>query len=290
MLRLLLFFTIALSMASAVLAYLTKEKAADLTSTLTAANQNVSVLKNDNSKLKEEKKTVEAKVEELDKGVQSQKAEADKLRNETTAKQSEIAKAQADLAQAKEKAMTLEKQLEERPPAAPASAPDPAAEQRLAELRLELEKAKQAASEIQKEAELKVKQAEAKASLAAVKRKAEAAKIAEKKVPTEGQVVEYNADWNFVVVNLGDKQGVTPESKLQVSRGGKVLAHLDITEVRPKFATAGIVYAQGVPKSAKLKLGDTVQFVPREEPDLTSDPLSLNPSSSASRSSLDPLP
>ena len=277
-------------MASAVLAYLTKEKAADLTSTLTAATQNVSVLKNDNSKLKEEKKTVEAKVEELDKGVQSQKAEADKLRKETTAKQSEITKAEADLAQAKEKAKALEKQLEERPPAAPSSAPDPAAEQKMAELRLELEKAKQAASEIQKEAEVKIKQAEAKASLAAVKRKAEAAKADEKKAPTQGQVVDYNANWNFVVVNLGDKQGVTPESKLQVSRGGKVLARLDITEVRPKFATAGIVYAPGVPKSLKLQVGDTVEFVPREEPDLTSDPLSLNPAPTASRSGLDPLP
>ena len=44
------------------------------------------------------------------------------------------------------------------------------------------------------------------------------------KKPVTGTVVALNEGWNFVVVDLGDKNGITPETPLAVQRKGKFVA------------------------------------------------------------------
>jgi PIN domain nuclease of toxin-antitoxin system len=82
MIRFLLFFTIAVSMASAVLAFLTKEKATELSDKLSSSSQMVGALKTENGKLKEEK-TVASQVEALNGSTQQQKDELEKARAAT---------------------------------------------------------------------------------------------------------------------------------------------------------------------------------------------------------------
>ena len=77
-----------------------------------------------------------------------------------------------------------------------------------------------------------------------------------------GSVVAINEGWNFVVVNLGDRNGVTPETLLAVQRKGKLVANLKVTEVRPKHVSAGVEYAEGN-RREKVLLGDTVVVVPK---------------------------
>jgi len=277
MIRFLLFFTIALSIASAVLAFLTKEKATVLNDKLSSLNQTAGTLKVDNSKLKEEKKTVETKVEELNQSTQQQRDALEKLKADIAAKQADMAKFQNELQTAQGKAADLEKKLEEKAATPPPPAVDPVAEAALANLKTELEKAKQGVAEEQKRAAQKVQEMEAKMAQMVAKPKSEAG--GGSKAPRSGQVVAYNQGWNFVVVDLGDKQGVTPETKLLVQRNGRAIAKLSITEVRPSAATAGITYLDsGRRKDSKeeVQLGDVVVFAPTPEPAVPGEPPSFS--------------
>ncbi|RFC41822.1 MAG: hypothetical protein DVB28_002165 [Verrucomicrobia bacterium] len=265
MIRFLLFFTISLSLASAVLAFLTKEKATQLNDKLASTSQLLGVSKNENSKLKEEKKSDTAKLDELGGVVQQSKDELEKMRTAVSASEAEMAKLKTVVQTAEAKAVDLEKKLAEKPAPAPVAMPDPATEQLVASLKADLEKARQTASEEQQKVALKLQQAEAKMSQMAPKPVVASGKNGDSKQPLSGEVVAYNEGWNFVVVNLGDKQGVTPESKLLIQRSGKILARLEITDVQPKFVTAGIVYTPGISSRERVRPGDVVLFAPKVE-------------------------
>lgn len=267
MIRFLLFFTIALSLASAVLAFLTKERAAELNEKLSSSSQLAGALKNENAKFKEEKKTITAQMEELSKSGQLQKKELEKVQGTALAKDGEVAKLKTDLQTAEAKSVDLEKKLAANVAQPAAPAPDPAMEQMVASLKADLEKVKQGASDEQSKAAEKIRGLESKMAQMVPKPVPPAGKNGEGKQLPTGEVVAFNEGWNFVVVNLGDKQGVTPESKLMVQRGGKVIARLEITEVQPKFVTAGLVYPPGASAKERVRPGDAVSFAPKVEPE-----------------------
>jgi vacuolar-type H+-ATPase subunit I/STV1 len=271
MIRSLLFFTIALSLASAVLAFLTKEKAMQLTEKLSSTAQLLGVSKAENSKLKDEKQAANSKVDELGGLNQQQKDELEKLRTASASQAAEVAKLKTEVQTEAAKATDLEKKLAEKPVPPPVPLVDPATEQLVASLKADLEKTRQAATEDQQKAAQQIKEVEAKMSQMMPKPAVASTKNGAGKQPPSGEVVAYNEGWNFVVVNLGDKQGVTPESKLMIQRGGKMLARLEITDVQPKFVTAGIVYAPGISSKEKVRPGDTVVFIPKVDIEAEAD-------------------
>lgn len=268
MIRLLLFSTIALSLASCVLAFLTKEKAAVLGDKFASAAQRADALANENTKIKEENKTSTAKVDELNGATQQQKQDLEKAQAALTASEAEVAKIKTDLQGAAVKVGDLEKKLAEMASRPQVPMPDPATEQIIAVLRSDLEKARQSASEEHGKAEQKIRELETKVSQMAPKPVAASAKNSDGKRPPTGEVVAYNEGWNFIVVNMGDKQGVTPESRLLVQRDGKVIAYLEITEVQPRFVTAGLKYPAGISAKERVRPGDVVLFAPKVEPDV----------------------
>jgi hypothetical protein len=176
-----------------------------------------------------------------------------------------MAKLKTSVQTAEAKAVDLEKKLAEKPAPSLAPVPDPAAEQLVASLKSDLEKTRQMASEEQQKAGQKLQELEAKMSQMMPKPVVTSSKSGGGKQPLSGEVVAYNEGWNFVVVNLGDKQGVTPESKLLIQRSGKILARLEITDVQPKFVTAGIVYSPGISPKERVRPGDAVLFAPKVE-------------------------
>jgi hypothetical protein len=265
MTRILLFVTIALSLASGVLAFLTKDKAAELNQKLAESLRKAGVLETQNSKAKEEKSKIASQIDELSKSSENQKQELERIKTSVTSKENEIAKLKSDLQGAEAKADTLSKKLEEKAAQPAAPAPDPAVEQMVAGLKSDLEKAKQTASEEQAKATHKIRELESKMAQMTPKPESVSGKNGEAKRAPTGEVVAYNEGWNFVVVNMGDKQGVTPESKLMVQRGGKVLAFLEITEVQPKFVSAGLKYPKGASPKEQVRPGDIVLFAPKVE-------------------------
>lgn len=273
MIRILLFATIALSLASASLAFLTRQKAEEVAGNLKSSNQTVTETKLSASKLKEENKTAQARIEELSKSTEEQKTQADKIASNLKEIEAKSTKLETEVAEKEKKVESLTRQLEEAVAAAKPAVPmpDPAQEQKVAKLTEDLEKTRQTAEAEQKRLMQKAVELEGKVAQLTAKNKASNANgpagggigggTGNRKAVT-GTVVAVNEGWNFVVVDLGDKNGVTPETQLAVQRKGKVVANLKVTEVRPKHVSAGVEYAEGTSKDRVL-LGDTVVVVPR---------------------------
>ena len=81
---------------------------------------------------------------------------------------------------------------------------------------------------------------------------------------TEGRVLAVNPAWNFVVLNLGDKQNVSNNTELLVKRGTRFLGKVRITSVEPSTSIADIV-ANSMPQGATITPGDTVIFQGNDE-------------------------
>jgi len=290
MTRILLIATIVFSIASALFAFLTKEKATELTERLTVAVTSSTALKSDNAKLKEEKKSTAEKIGELSKEASSAKEQMESLRTESASKQTELTTLQQKTQEATVVIAQLKKQIEEAAQN-PVPTKDPALEQKLASLQEDLAKKEQKAAEEKARLAQELQQAKAKlAEAAKVKNpenssaagQAESASTgsgggatnqgAPSKRPPSGTVVAYNEGWNFVVVNLGDKAGVTPESKLVIFREGKVIAKLKITEVQPTHTSASLVYPETRRREA-VQPGDLVMFA---KPELSGGELTPN--------------
>ena len=272
MIRILLFATIALSLVSASLAYLTRQKAEELAGSLKSTSQKATETVSSAAKLKEENKTAQSRIEELSKSVEEQKAQADKVSTNLKESESKGTKLEAEVAEKAKKAEALARQLEEAVAAAKpvAPAPDPALVDKMAKLSDDLDKTKQAAEAEQKRLMQKAVELEGRVAQLTLKNKTgndggtpggRSGGIGIQKT-VSGTVVAVNEGWNFVVVDLGDKNGVTPETQLAVQRKGKVVANLKVTEVRPKHVSAGVEYAEGSRKE-KIRLGDTVVVVPK---------------------------
>jgi len=75
----------------------------------------------------------------------------------------------------------------------------------------------------------------------------------------QGRVLAVNSGWNFVVLNVGDKQGVVTNATLLVVRGSEPIARLRITSVEPSTSIADVLPGT-VRKGTAVQPGDTVIF------------------------------
>jgi small-conductance mechanosensitive channel len=57
----------------------------------------------------------------------------------------------------------------------------------------------------------------------------------------KGEVVAVDPKWNFVVLNIGEEQGVLKRGKMMVHRNGKLLAKVEIVEVENDRCIANIL-------------------------------------------------
>ncbi len=74
-----------------------------------------------------------------------------------------------------------------------------------------------------------------------------------------GQVLAVDHNWNFVVLNLGNRNGVNNSAEMVVQRGGSMVGRLRITSVEPSQSVADIV-PNSVPAGVDVRPGDTVVF------------------------------
>lgn len=64
-----------------------------------------------------------------------------------------------------------------------------------------------------------------------------------KSAPRSGDVVSYDPAWNFAVVSIGDRSGITPETVLYAMRDGATVAKLKVSKVYPDQA---VVFPEGM--------------------------------------------
>jgi ABC-type transporter Mla subunit MlaD len=75
----------------------------------------------------------------------------------------------------------------------------------------------------------------------------------------EGRILAVNPAWNFVVMNLGDRQGVVGNAEMLVKRGNQLMGKVRITSVEPSTSIADIV-ANSVPRGLTIQPGDHVIY------------------------------
>lgn len=75
----------------------------------------------------------------------------------------------------------------------------------------------------------------------------------------EGRVLAVNPAWNFVVLSIGDRQGVVNNAELLLKRGNQFLGKVRVTSVEPSTSIADIV-ANSMPSGVSVQPGDSVIF------------------------------
>lgn len=73
----------------------------------------------------------------------------------------------------------------------------------------------------------------------------------------EGKVAAVNPSWNFVVLNVGENNGVTKDSEMLVQRGGQAIAKIKITSVEP-LTSIGDIIPNSVAPGCAVQVGDQV--------------------------------
>ena len=74
-----------------------------------------------------------------------------------------------------------------------------------------------------------------------------------------GRILAVNPAWNFVVLSLGDKNGVVNNAELLVKRGTQLIGKVRVTSVEPSTSIADIV-ANSVPQGTTISPGDDVIY------------------------------
>jgi len=75
----------------------------------------------------------------------------------------------------------------------------------------------------------------------------------------EGRILAVNQAWNFVVLNLGDKNGVVGNAEMLIKRGNQLVGKVRVTSVEPSTSIADIV-ASSVPRGVSIQPGDNVIY------------------------------
>ncbi|HEY5954606.1 MAG TPA: hypothetical protein VIT18_09585, partial [Terrimicrobiaceae bacterium] len=97
------------------------------------------------------------------------------------------------------------------------------------------------------------------AQLAALQREKEDRMRQKMRNGLEGRVLAVNPAWNFVVLSLGDKNGVVNNAELLVKRGTQFIGKVRVTSVEPSTSIADIV-ANSVPQGTTISPGDDVIY------------------------------
>lgn len=74
-----------------------------------------------------------------------------------------------------------------------------------------------------------------------------------------GTVLAVNQSYNFVVLNLGDRQGVVLNSEMLVMRRGAFIGKIRISSVEPTISIGDII-TSSLARGVQVQLGDTVIY------------------------------
>ena len=260
----LLILCIVVSLAAAALGFLNRGKLTETRAELDSAG---SQLASTRQELESAKKDIETKSQEAT-ALGTEKAE---LNTKLTQSQGELTKAKEDLASAQEKATAAESEL------AQLKTDNEAKNTRISELEQQIANAQTATPETATEgpnaAELQARVTELEtvnnqlqdqntglsAQIAELQRKEEGRQKVQMRQGLTGTILAVNQAWNFVVLSLGDRQGVVPNAEMLVQRGNQYLGKVRVTSVEPSTSIADIL-VRTVPRGLTVMPGDQVIY------------------------------
>jgi hypothetical protein len=199
------------------------------------------------------------------------------------------AKAEADLAQAEKDKADLQGKLDasqqeitglrqraaESSESADGSAPAPAENAQGADLQSQLDDLRRQLDGAEKEKALlaeKLQEAQQRAAQPKEAAKVESKKRRDRETATtqresvgshragvHGTVLAYNQAYNFVVLNLGARNGVEPNSEMLVLRDGTLIGKIRISSVEPATAIGDII-TNSLARGVQVQPGDSVIY------------------------------
>ncbi len=256
MAKIFLGLAILFMLLSAVLGFLTKTKIANVKASLQTTNASLAATSQQLSKAQSNVKTAKAETASLSQQVQTStqtaaaaqatidadKKAQDDLNTQITAKQQQID--------------DLTKKLATASTSGTGSAVSPTAAadaQKLAELSIKLKEDQEVQRKLKEEnSDLKGKVDDFQKARIGLSKEASARALS-------GEVLAVQPSWNFVIVSLGDRQGVTMNLPLIVKRGPTLVAKLRVTSVEPATSVADIV-SSTVPQGMRVEPGDRVIY------------------------------
>jgi hypothetical protein len=207
------------------------------------------VAKNELKKVQDEAAADKAAVEEKDKEVTAKTAQIEAL-----TKQNNDAK--SALEDATKQVVELTAKLGTKPEVAP-QGPDPAvvdaATKRADKAEAELAEAKQ----LLETGNRKVKDNDAK--LAALEQYKRDRERQLQRPGVSGRILAVNPGWNFVVLSIGDRQGLMTNSPLLVMRGGEPIAKVRVTSIETTRSIADVIPGS-VRHGVTVQPGDNVVY------------------------------
>lgn len=259
MAKILLSISLILLAAAAVLGFQTKQQVAEKIAELNTTKNQLSTTQADLSKTKTTLKKTSDDLATSNKNLEDTKTQLAQTRTEVEETKTLLASAKTAQTEAEGKVAKLTADIEamSRPPE-PGSVPldNPAMQALQAQLADAQAKVKEI--EVQRDAfQQRTKIAEEKeASYMAQIRHYQEPMMTQS---VSGRVLNVNNGWNFVVLDIGDKQGVKVNSPLLVLRGGQMVAKLKITSVEPRQSIADVV-GGSMAKGQTVQPGDRVVF------------------------------
>lgn len=106
---------------------------------------------------------------------------------------------------------------------------------------------------------LQAKLKEQESQLAALKEREAQRRSKSMRNGLEGRILAVNPSWNFVVLSLGDRNGVVNNAEMLIKRGSQLIGKVRITSVEPSTSIADIV-VNSVRSGVSVQPGDSVIY------------------------------
>ena len=253
--KVLLYASIAVTLATAALGFINKgkldAKQGDLTAAKQTAEKEVTAAKKAQDDLKTAKTALDAASAEKDQAV----AQAVALKTDLEKTKKDAADLDAQIKVKTDEATKLAADLEEaqkKLAAAPGGVVAPAGGMS-AEDQAKMQELQTLVTKYQGDLEASRTQLDA---LRTEKRDRVALKM---RAGLEGRILAVNQAWNFVVLNLGDKNGIVGNAEMLIKRGAQLVGKVRVTSVEPSTSIADII-ANSVPRGLSIQPGDNVIY------------------------------
>ena len=252
--KFLLYISIAISLATAGIGFLNRgqlvEVSAERDSTkqsLAQKEQALAQVTEEKTKLDEQIASIAASGDQEKAALASATAAREQATKDLAASQAALVQKESEVAQLRTELDAKNKELAEK-----TTEQDPATDPS-AELKTQLAENQQLLSA----AQAKLNQAQA--ELSDLRAKEQQRTRRAMRDGLEGRILAVNPAYNFVVLSLGDRNGVVSNSEMLIKRGNQFLGKVRVTSVEPSTSIADIV-ANSVPRGLAIQPGDHVIY------------------------------
>jgi chromosome segregation ATPase len=223
---------------------------ASATQQLDAAKKDVEAKKTEIANLSSEKEKLNADLGEAKANLEKSKTELTAATEKATALEAELSTAKSDVEAKDAKITELETQV-----ATGGGAPAPAAESGIdtKAIQTELDETKTLLTAAQD------RNTGLEAQISEYRRKEVARQNSQMRQGIQGTILAVNQAWNFVVLSIGDRQGVVNNAEMLIQRGSQLIGKVRVTSVEPSTAIADVI-VRTVPRGFSVMPGDTVIY------------------------------